>query len=107
MQFELSTPPAELDGARVERYGSLNGIAHLARVTAFIDGVPALQPGAIAVAFYLGESDAYVFQCSATWSVLAAGRHPSLEAAVRAAESGFPGVSERWVRPGQGLQHAG
>jgi hypothetical protein len=107
MQDQLSTPPAELDGARVERYASLRGIAHLARVTAFMDGVPAQQPEAIAVAVYPGESDAYVFHCSAAWSVLAAGQHASLEAAVRAAESGFPGIAQRWVSPGQGPQHAG
>jgi len=107
MQVHLSTPPAELDGARVERYASLTGIAHLARVTASIDGTPSEQPAAIAVAVYPGESDAYVFHCSAAWSVLAAGHHASLEVAVRAAENGFPGIAQRWVTTGQGSQHAG
>ena len=102
MHVHPSTPPTELDGARVERYASLDGIVHLARVTAFIDGAPAPKPAAIAVAVYPGESDAYVFHCSPDWSVLAAGHHASLEVAVLAAESGFPGVAERWV-----MQHAG
>ena len=94
-------PPAELDGARVERYAVLDGIAHLARVATFVEGALAQQPAAIAVAVYPGESDAYVFHCSSEWQVLAAGHHASLDVAVSAAERSFPGVAGRWV-----LQHA-
>jgi hypothetical protein len=102
MSLHPSTAPAELDGAVVERYASLEGIAHLARVSASIDAVPSAVPAAIAIAVYPGESHAYLFDCSLDWSVLVAGHYPSVEQAVRAAEGGFPGVATRWVVVRQG-----
>lgn len=94
------SPPAELDGAHVKRFASLEGVAHQSKVSSSIDGVPTPQPAGIVIAVYQGESEAYVFHCASDWSVLAAGHHPSLEAAIRAAERGFPGVAERWVVAG-------
>ncbi len=95
MPSVITIPPLELDGARVERFASVLGLPR--KVTLLTGGVEVEAPSAIALCRYSGEESVYLFHCSDSWQVLAAGHFSSLIAATEAAERGYLGVSSRWI----------
>jgi len=97
MSQEPLAPDVEIDGARVEQFVWLAGLVPSGKVTLLTEGREIERPSGVAICRYVGEDSVYLFYCTDTWKVLAAGHHSSLQAAEASAECAYPGLSERWV----------
>ncbi|GAA3003323.1 hypothetical protein [Kitasatospora sp. NPDC006786] len=89
----MSAPvPAVLDGASVELYARVGDAQRpTGRTRHSIDGLDE-KISHLAIARYDGESDYYLFYCSADWEVLTDTCHPTRQEAIEQADFEFENV---------------
>lgn len=86
----MTTPaPAVLDGATVELYAHVGGAQSSTRRTRHSVGSFEERIFSLVIAQYEGDSDYYLFYCSADWEVLTDTCHPTKQEAIDQARFEF------------------
>lgn len=94
----MTTPPQELDGARVIGWATVStGGRHTGQTVHTVNGRRLESACYLAIAQYAGSPQFYLFSCAADWTVLTDTCHDSLNEAHRQAEYEYAGVSGHWV----------
>ena len=98
MNIVATEPPFVLGSARVVVFAILDeSVTFTGKITVYVNGELLGQVPRLAVCENLVQDDDFLlYYCDEGWNVLGISAFPSAEAAMRKAERGYIGVTEKW-----------
>ena len=93
----MTTPPPELDGAKVLKYAILqDDVENTGDVLHRVNGQELVDVAALAICQFPTNDDLYIFYCDSNWTVLTDLCRETMAAALGQAEFEYRGISQHW-----------